>query len=180
MPSKAHLLRFGCVPPHSASMAPLHALCRNAIALAALCMPAPAATAPVLDDAATYCRAVGTVDAPDHRYRGPPLPVWIARELHVADDAWVAWRCAGGRVLACVYGAHRRCDAKARTSRRAGTEVRAYCHTHPGAAFVPSVVAGDDDAVSWRCRGRRALAWRVDAVDAQGYRQRDWQVLSEP
>ena len=65
-------------------------------------------------------------------------------------------------------------------SRRAGAEVRAYCHAHPDAAFVPTVVAGDDDAVSWRCRGRRALAWHVDAVDAQGYRRRDWQTLGPP
>ena len=149
-----------------------------AIALGAACaLSTPHAFA--FDDPAAYCRAVGTIDAPDHRYTGPQLPAWMARQQHVADDAWVAWRCAGARVLACVYGAHRRC-AKARTSRRAGAVVRAYCHAHPGAAFVPALVAGDDDAVSWRCRGRRALAWRVDAVDAQGYRQRDWQVLSEP
>jgi hypothetical protein len=157
-----------------------HAFLSGAIALATLCAPTPPVAARTLDDAVAYCRAVGTVDAPDRRYRGPPLPAWIAHELRVADDAWVAWRCAGGRVLACVYAAHRRCDAKARTSRRAGAEVRAYCHAHPDAAFVPSFIAGDDDAVSWRCRGRRALAWRVDAVDAQGYRIRDWQALTPP
>ncbi len=129
-------------------------------------------------DAQAYCRALGTIDAPDRRWAGPALPPWIAHRLRLADDAWVAWRCAGGRVLACVYGANRRCDAKARTARRAGAAVRAYCHAHPGAAFVPAVVAGHDDAVWWRCRGRRALAWHADAVDAQGYRARDWQPVT--
>ena len=139
--------------------------------------PAPAATARHTD-AQAYCRALGTIDAPDRRWAGSKLPHWIARRLQVADDAWVAWRCADGRVLACVHGANRRCDAKARTSRRADATVRAYCHAHPDAGFVPSVVSGHDDAVWWRCHGRRAQAWHVEPVDAQGYLVRDWQPVA--
>ncbi len=147
--------------------------------LLAICAWTPGvAAAARYTDAQAYCRALGTIDAPDRRWAGPKLPPWIARRMLVDEDAWVAWRCADGQVLACVYGANRRCDAKARTSRHADAAVRAYCHAHPDADFVPAVVSGHDDAVWWRCRGRRALAGHVDAVDARGYLARDWQAVT--
>ena len=128
------------------------------------------------DDPVPYCRAVGTIDHPDRRYIGPRLPGWMARRLGVdpARADWVAWRCAKGTVMACVYGANLACGSKARTGRRPDEAIRAYCHTHPDADFVPMIVTGHDSAVSWRCRGRRAQAWRVDPVDAQGYLKRIW------
>ena len=59
-------------------------------------------------DPAAYCKAVGTIDKPDARYTGQKLPAWMAKQLNMQPDQGklMEWRCAGGAVLACQYGAN--------------------------------------------------------------------------
>ena len=86
-----------------------------AFALAAVAAPAKAQSyTPPVD----YCRAVGTIDKPDARYTGPKLPRWMAKQLNLTtgQSDQMEWRCASGKVLACVYGANIPCNAKANTN----------------------------------------------------------------
>ena len=71
-------------------------------------------------DPVSYCKAVGTIDKPDARYTGPKLPAWMAKQLNMQPDQGklMEWRCAGGAVLACQYGANIPCDSKAVTSQK--------------------------------------------------------------
>src|SRR5688572_14500239 len=77
--------------------------------------PAYAADKP-FTDAASYCQAVGTADAPDARYTGPAVPDWMIGALYSKDEIKaqkkakvdparaIVWRCMGGQIWACVQG----------------------------------------------------------------------------
>jgi hypothetical protein len=127
-----------------------------------------------------YCRAVGTIDRPDARYVGPKLPDWMAAKLGLepSQAALMEWRCARGRVLACVYGANLPCAAKAMTSRKPTPAIVEFCRDNPDAQFVPMVVTGHETVVSWTCRGKRPAVTSVGAVDAQGYAKAYWRRVS--
>jgi hypothetical protein len=131
-------------------------------------------------DPVAYCRAVGTIDKPDMRYTGPKLTPWMAKELNLNPDQGNAmeWRCAGGKVLACVYGANIPCGSKAVTSRKPTQAILNYCRQNPGSAFVPMFVTGHETAVSWACRGKQPIVTGVAEVDAQGYAKAYWKKMS--
>lgn len=148
--------------------------------------PAPAAT---YDDPAPYCAAVGTIDRPDGRYIGEPVPDWIARALMRATDApptaelsffkRAAWRCDRGRVLACSYGANIPCDRKADARRRPGAGERGFCRDHPGADLIPAVATGHATVFTWRCRGTRpVIARQVLEIDRRGFPAAFWHVVA--
>ena len=72
-----------------------------------------------LSDPFAYCAAVGTADTPGPRYTGPAMPEAVARGLgaalgapaHAPLDPFLeqsVWRCMGGEVYACTFGANRR------------------------------------------------------------------------
>jgi len=146
-----------------------------ALAAFALLWAAPA-TAQGFTDPIPYCRAVGTIDRADARYAGPKLPDWMAAKLGLAPNqaAMMEWRCARGRVLACVYGANLPCGARAVTSRKPTGAITEFCRDHPDARFVPMVVTGHETVVSWACRGKRPAVTSVASVDAQGYAKAIW------
>jgi hypothetical protein len=140
---------------------------------------APAA-AQSYTDPVPYCRAVGTIDKPDARYHGPKLPDWMAAALHLepGQAQMMAWRCADGAVLACLYGANIPCDAKADASRTPTPAVTGYCRDNPNSSFVPMYVTGHETVVSWACQGTAPVVSNVGAVDAQGYAKAYWQPVA--
>jgi hypothetical protein len=140
---------------------------------------APAA-AQSFQDPVAYCRAMGTIDKPDARYTGPKLPGWMAAKLHLEPSQanMMEWRCAGGTVLACLYGANIPCDAKADVSRTPTAGITGYCRENPGSSFVPMYVTGHESVVSWACQGSEAVVSDVGAVDAQGYAKAFWESVA--
>src|SRR3982751_789358 len=68
-----------------------------------------------------YCAAVGTADTPGPRCTGPAMPEAVARGLRAAFGAPAhapldpfleqsVWRCMGGKVYACTFGANLPCS----------------------------------------------------------------------
>jgi hypothetical protein len=136
-------------------------------------------------DPATYCQAVGTIDAPDARYIGPAVPDWIARALlraaHASADAPMSffrhakWRCVDGGVLACSYGANIPCDEKADASRAPSAGAKRYCAERPKAGVVPAYATGRATVFEWRCAGGDpVIARQVLDVDPTGYPSAFW------
>lgn len=127
-------------------------------------------------DPVVYCRAVRTIDQPDARYVGPKLPAWMAAKLNLRPDQskMMEWRCAGGAVLACLYGANIPCASRANVSRRPTAAIRDFCRENPESDFVPMYVTGHDMVVSWACHNRVPKVAKIGAVDAQGYPKAYW------
>ena len=157
-----------------------------ATGLAFRAAPAAALTATGrYDDPMAYCATIGTIDRPDSRYRGPKVPGWMAEALRRASGGAASappeiferarWRCAEGKVLACLYGANIPCDEKADARRRPSAGARRFCRDEPDAAVVPAYAAGRRTIYEWRCRaGRPAIVRKVETVDRQGYARRFW------
>jgi hypothetical protein len=137
------------------------------------------------NDPVAYCRAQGTIDAPDARYVGPAVPDWMARALmralHAPADAplsafrHAAWRCLDGAVLACGFGANIPCDQKADASHTASVGARRYCAQNRAADVVPAYAAGRATIFEWRCAaGDPVIVRQVLDVDAAGYPSAFW------
>jgi len=148
--------------------------------LALIMRAASPALAQSFSDPVAYCRAVGTVDKPDARYDGPKLPAWMATKLHLepSQGNLMEWRCAGGAVLACLYGANIPCDAKAVTDRKPTPAISNFCRANPEAAIVPMVVTGHETVVSWACHAGQPAVTKVQAVDDQGYARAYWRPVT--
>jgi hypothetical protein len=169
-----------------------HALAGPALAacvLAACASGSPAATG----DPFSYCAAVGTIDAPDARYRGPAVPESIARGLQRAFGApaetplepfvrGTSWRCMDGAVYACTVGANLPCGERADTDRAPRPAVIDFCRREPDAAMVPMYVTGRSTVYEWRCAGGTPeIARQVTAADARGFLSSVWhRIPSDP
>jgi hypothetical protein len=143
-------------------------------------------------DPFAYCAAVGTADVPGPRYAGPAMPEAIARGLRAAFGAPAdapldpflehsVWRCMGGQVYACNFGANLPCSEKADVSRRPSASMAAFCRKNPGAPSIPAVVTGRATVYQWRCRGREPRVVRqVFGVDDRGYLADLWYAIVRP
>ncbi len=137
-------------------------------------------------DPFAYCAAVGTVDRPDSRWTGPPVPDAVIEGLiraaglpgDVPRDQLrrsTFWRCMDGKVYACFVGANLPCQAKADTRRIPTAAMWRFCRANPGADNIPAVVTGRATVYQWRCTGRRpTIVRQVDAPDARGFLRRIW------
>ncbi len=149
--------------------------------VAALALPAapetsePAATtAASFEDPFAYCAAVGTIDAPDQRYVGPPVPVAISagvRAPAAASSDRVKWRCFEGRVMGCKSYQWPMCDKVPTTA-----ELAAYCTQNPNA---PRLLA---PAGTWACENGQprlpaGISW---ARDARGFEAAGWTIVPKP
>jgi hypothetical protein len=111
---------------------------------------AKAATPGGLDDPVAYCQAVGTIDAPDAKYKGPAVPDWMVAKAYPPEaikaqkDAGmdpkraIVWRCASGTVLICVQGNAPQCG-KASTSKTPTKAMQDYCASTPNAEVIPAL-----------------------------------------
>jgi len=161
---------------------------RNIVLLACLAFaPIVAAhcAAASWDDPVAYCRAIGTIDAPDARYVGPAVPDWVVRALMraihapakapIAAFSHAAWRCLDGEVLACTTGANIPCDRKADTSHAASVGAERFCKQNRNAEVVPSYAVGRATIFEWRCAaGAPVIARQVLDVDAAGFPSAFW------
>lgn len=149
-------------------------------ALAILTLTAVPSFSQTYADPIAYCKAVGTIDKPDSRYTGSKLPAWMAKDLNLKPDQGklMEWRCAGGAVLACVYGANLPCDTKANTSRKATPAIVEYCKQNPDSKVVPMYVTGHETTISWACQGSSPFVIHSAAIDAQGYAKAYWKPVS--
>lgn len=137
-------------------------------------------------DPFAYCAAVGTVDQPDGRWAGPPVPDPVIEGLIRAAELPAGtpreqlarstfWRCMGGRVYACFVGANLPCQAKADTRRTPSPAMRQFCQQNPDADSIPAVVTGRETVYAWRCRGTRpAVVRQVTRPDARGFLKNIW------
>jgi hypothetical protein len=144
-----------------------------------------AATPARYDDPAPYCAALRTIDRPDARYAGPAVPDWLARALQLASGAsadapldffkQARWRCADGKVLACLTGANIPCDDKADRSRRASAGSRQFCRDNREADIVPAFAAGRTTIYDWRCSaGVPQIVRQIQKIDGRGYAASFW------
>ncbi len=148
-------------------------------------------TSATFTDPFAYCVAVGTIDTPDARYTGTPVPdSVIARYKQAANlqsstepldvlRKTTIWRCMDGKVYACNFGANLPCDSKANTSNRPTAAMTDYCQANPNVDAIPAYVVGHDSIYTWKCVNAVAqVQAQVDQPDAQGYLQHIWYALS--
>jgi len=116
-----------------------------------------------------------------------PLPAALvaqARQLFgVSSDVSEAFirksttfRCMGGRVWLCNYGANLVCG-KANTS-RASAGATEFCKQHPDADNAPMYATGHDTIYSWKCEGTEArVSDQIATVDPRGFIAENWKEL---
>jgi hypothetical protein len=139
-----------------------------------------------------YCAEVGTIDAPDERYVGEPVPQAIAEGIRDATggaaDApldfftrGTFWRCVDEDVYACTVGANLPCEAKADTSETPPAAMTEFCQANPDSDFIPAAVTGRETVYEWVCDGEVAVASRqVWQVDGRGFIADIWYRLESP
>jgi hypothetical protein len=87
------------------------------------------------------------------------------------------FRCAGGRVLACMAGANLPCGP-ADTSRAPAPGAVDWCRQNSESDFIPAYVTGHDTIYAWRCRGGApAIDRQILQVDPRGFVAEYWKVL---
>jgi hypothetical protein len=154
-------------------------------------VPCSHASPRVFTDPAPYCASIGAIDRPDARYAGPALPDWLAGALKTASGAapdapldifrQARWRCADGKVLACLYGANIPCDTKADRRRKPSTGAAAFCRDNPEAEQVPAFATGRATVYAWRCNGGKpVIVKQIQPVDRRGYAAAFWYEVEAP
>jgi hypothetical protein len=136
-------------------------------------------------DPVAYCGAVETIDHPDPRYVGPVAPDWIEfalgkrMQIQVATSesmlAPVAWRCAGGTIMACSVGLGMPCGTKPSMSRVPARAAVEFCRAFPDIEKPLPNLGGDLSAYQWVCRhGWPQLIGLQPDLDDEGYLDRYW------
>jgi len=136
-------------------------------------------------DPIAYCAAVGTLDQLDERYIGPASPDWLEislakrLKLPVGPSAEalgpVAWRCAGGEVVACSFGMGMPCDKKPSTSRVPTKAAIEFCRAFPDIDRALPNLGTELSAYRWICRrGFPHLVGFQPDLDPEGYFKRYW------
>ena len=141
-------------------------------------------------DPFAYCSAVGTINAPDSRYTGNPVPDPIIQgylkaaglenngePLEVLRKTTI-WRCMDNSVYVCNFGANLPCDSKADTNKNPTQAMQDFCKANPDAEGIPMSVTGHATIYFWGCvKGVPKLLSQIDQVDAAGYSTRIWYQL---
>jgi hypothetical protein len=126
-----------------------------------------------------YCARVGDDDQPK------PIPPGLVSQalrlfyLKPVDPEQVekstVYRCMGGAVWVCNYGANLSC-AKADVL-RVSKGAEAYCREFPGSAVVPMAATGHDTIYSWKCVGKEPRITASEMVDQRGFIANQWRPL---
>jgi hypothetical protein len=151
-------------------------------------VPAAAQQGQPFTDPAAYCRAVGTIDAPDARYAGTNVPDWLLKAYFTPQDIaaarkqgrlpayGVSWRCVKGDVLVCQNAQTPSC-LKPNIDRTPTAAMRTFCEDGQGSSpVIPRVVTGTERmlAYDWVCRGKVPAIAKETPLDAQGFVAADW------
>ncbi|SFZ86652.1 hypothetical protein SAMN02983003_3843 [Devosia enhydra] len=134
----------------------------------AVAQPTAIPVAAATTDVFAYCRTVGTVDFPDHRYSGPLVPPVVATAIGAPPSASpdrVRWRCLDGAVMAC--GSY---DRVACAMTPSLNEMLEFCSRRPG---TRNLLAPNG---TWSCEGTRPTIPPGDnwPVDARGFFPGAW------
>jgi len=143
------------------------------------------------DDPFAYCAAVGTIDAPDARYTGEPMPDVIGEGLRDAFSApgtsldvflrGSYWRCMDGKVYACNVGANLPCTSKANLSQEPSEGMAEFCETNANSDYIPAYVTGRSTVYNWRCdETTPVVADQMTDVDSQGFLNFVWHEITPP
>lgn len=188
-------LLTACGTPHStdqvalATIAPTTPGRADAVEHAATVTLETASTQPAdrFTDPFAYCTAVTTIDAPDDRFIGAPVPTEIVQELHHVTGGqgpapdWlpktVQWRCMNGKVYACTIGANLPCSDKANTSQTPTDALKEFCTQHPERAGVEET----NSIYVWTCTGGTPKIERQwTEADAAGFLAKIWYEIKAP
>lgn len=146
----------------------------------------PSPTVPTYSDPFEYCAAVDTVDAPDERYTGSKMTDEILRGFIAAAGLGVnanpadyekttIWRCMGGELYTCNYGANLPCNSKANTDKIPTQAMEDYCKANPDANIIPMSITGHSTIYNWHCvKDAAELLNQIANVDAEGYLEQIW------
>ena len=150
----------------------------------------PAFTPTAIADPFAYCAAVGQIDVPDARYNGPQMSealfkayltaAGLDQNMNYPDTfkKMTIWRCMGGKLYACNFGANIPCESKADTNKTPTQAMNDYCKQSPDNEFIPASVTGHTTIYSWHCvKAVPAILNQLGAVDAAGYESNFWQVV---
>ncbi|MFN8639888.1 MAG: hypothetical protein U0360_10650 [Dehalococcoidia bacterium] len=140
-------------------------------------------------DPFAYCARVGTIDAPDSRYMGEPVPRSIAEGIRRATGASAnAPRCVRTRHVLAVHGGqglrlHRGCEPplrrKGKHEPRPSAAMTEYCAANAEADSIPAFVTGRATVFAWHCvSGTPAIARQVVEADARGFIANVWHELA--
>ena len=151
---------------------------------------APASTPATFADPFAYCAAIGQIDAPDAHYTGPQMNDALFNAYLKAagldqngayPDAFkkmTIWRCMGGKLYACNFGANIPCDSKADTNKIPTQAMNDYCKQSHESDFIPASVTGHTTIYSWHCvKDTPAILSQLGSVDAAGYQSSYWQIV---
>ena len=141
-------------------------------------------------DPFAYCSGVGTIDTPDSRYTGVPLPDSIIQGFLKAAglqnngepmellQKTTMWRCMNKAVYVCNIGANLPCDSKADTNKSPTQAMLDFCKASQNADSIPMSVTGHATIYSWHCaKDTPAVLDQVEQVDAAGYITNIWYEL---
>jgi putative hemolysin len=153
------------------------------------CSATTEATPSSWSDPFAYCAAVGTIDAPDQRYDGPPMPDSIVqamiRQDIVSADApldfqqHAVWRCLNNSVWVCHFGANLPCEEKADTSQVPNQGMEEYCTENPTAEVIPAFATGRATVYEWACQdGKPQVVKQVLTADPRGFLADFWYELT--
>lgn len=156
---------------------------------AASCSATPYTSASFTDPFA-YCAAIGTMDKPDARYAGTPVPDAVingfkkAAGLESSTEPMdmlrktTLWRCMDNKVYACNFGANLPCDSKANTDRTPSQALIDFCKASPDSEVIPMSVTGHDTIYSWYClKASPQVLQQIAQVDKAGYLQQIWYAI---
>jgi hypothetical protein len=143
-------------------------------------------------DPIAYCKLAGTLDMPGMDYHGIPVPSWMVKALYTPEAIaaqkasgldpakTIVWRCADGKVVACVQGNSPQCG-KASTSKTPTKGMIAFCAATPGAEVIPLSAIGHEDPMiyEWTCKDKTpTIVKQIFKVDKQGYPAELWQTVT--
>lgn len=129
-------------------------------------------------DPFAYCGAVGTIDAPDERWAGPPVPPEVVEFFGQDRLGGHFWRCFEGAVLGCAVGSASYCGNDPNTSDQPTATMVEFCQANPS---QPMLVAqfGHDNIYLWECRGAvPAISLQMFHVDPRGFMEENWFEIS--
>jgi hypothetical protein len=137
--------------------------------------PAPAEGTPAaFTDPFSYCAAVGTIDEPDERWAGPPIPPEVVDFFGEDRLGGHFWRCFEGAVLGCAVGAAAYCGNEPNTSDEPTAAMVQFCQANPNQLMLVAQF-GRDNIYLWECQGVvPAIALQMFHVDARGFMEENW------
>lgn len=139
-----------------------------------------------------YCRAAGTVDAPESLPLDPDasavLMERVRETFELSDEmpedvlaAGTVWRCMDGQVWGCVVGANLPCGEKAGTDRTPSEAMREHCREQPDAETIPAFVTGRATVYTWRCvNGQAEVDGQWSEPDPRGFHAEIWRRIEPP